>query len=130
MKYLGNFILGFNQLERRTVTPAAGFYSNGTLFRGDADDPDVIADASGVDATTLGVLMVQPDGVNIIAGDSIDLVCGTIRIDYDAYEVARKEEIEEKGSSTMADLSSLVDPAENHSITGSGCVVQLVKVVR
>ena len=78
MRYLGNFILGYNNIERRTIDPAAGFYSNGTLFKGTPAAPVVITNASQIDATTLGVLMIQPDGVDIIAGDKIDIVLAVI----------------------------------------------------
>ena len=131
MRYLGSPMLGQNILERRTIDPSPGKYSNFTIFRGTATTPTVVTNSSQLDNTILGILAVQPAGVEIIAGDRIDLTCGTIRIDITAYEAARLYEIEQNGTSTMADLSALLnDPQRNDSITGSGCVLQLVQVVR
>jgi hypothetical protein len=131
MRYLGNPILGYNMLERRTIAPAPGFYPNAALFRRVGTADQLITTAAQIDNTATGVLLVQPEGVEIVAGDRIDLTCGTIRIDIAAYEAARLDEIELKGSSKMADLSALlVEPLENKSITGHGCVIQLVHVVR
>lgn len=130
-KYLGNFILGFNQLERRTVSPPASNYSNGSLFKGTTATPTLVATAADIDNTLLGILLVEPAGVTIVNGDSIDLTCGTIRLDIQAYESARLDEIDKKGSSTMCDLSSLlIDPVRNDAISGNGCILELVQVVR
>ena len=142
MRFLGNFLLNSNTKERQTIAPAPGFYPNGTLFKRvsttDSSSPpvttitdEVITTASEIDENTLGILMVQPEGVDIVSGDRIDLTAGTIRIDIVAYESARLDEIEKKGSSKMADLSTLlVPPKKNQSITANGCTIQLVHVVR
>ena len=131
VKYLGSPSLGFNQLQRRTIEPSVGKYSNWTIFKGTPDAPEVVLDASGIDNTVLGWVAIQPEGIELVAGDRIDLVCGTIRIDIEAYEQHRLDDIEKNGTSTMADFSALlVDPKSNDSITGSGCVVELVHVNR
>jgi hypothetical protein len=126
-KFMGNFILGFNQLERRTITPPAGKYSNGSIFKGSKDSPELVTTSANIDNTTLGVLLVQPEGVEIIEGDSIDLTCGTVRIDVASYEQTRIDEVAVNSSSTMANLSSV---AGNDAITGNGCVIELVQVIR
>ena len=142
VKYLGSPSLGFNPLQRRTIEPAPGKYSNWTIFKRvltttggstpvTTETHEVVTDATEIGIDTVGVLMVQPEGVDIVAGDSIDLVAGTIRIDLTAYEAARLDEIKKLGTTTMCDLSTLLtDPVRNQSITGSGCILQLVQVVR
>ena len=139
MQFLGNFLLGYEMEQRQTITPPAGFYPNGTLFKRVTTTTagvtttitSIIATAADIDENTCGILMVQPQGVDLVAGDMIDLVCGTIRIDVTAYEAARLDEIKVKGSSKMADLSTLlIEPKKNISITADGCTIQLVVVVR
>ena len=140
MNFLGNFKLNIST-ERRSIDVATGFYPNGTLFKEVSTTDSItgvttitfepIATAADIDNTCVGILMVQPEGVNLVKGDQIDLTVGTIRIDITAYEAARLDEIKIKGSSKMTNMSALlVEPKQNHSITANGCVVQLVQVVR
>lgn len=136
MKFEGSFILGYNQLGRRTVTPDAGHYSNGTMFLPNGDSaivavvPGLLEITGSSTGGVLGILLCQPEGVDIVAGDSIDLTCGTIRIDVTAYESARLDEISRNGSSTMCDLSAVLNSQQNKSITGRGCILELVQVAR
>ena len=128
----GSSLLTFNLYERRTINiNDSGFYSDETIFKGTKEEPEIVTGADDIDETIIGILKIQPEGVNLTNGDKIDIVCGNIRIDIYAYEKNRLNEINIKGSSTRADLSSLLNnDLANDAITGNGCVLQLVKVVR
>jgi hypothetical protein len=136
MEFFGSFKKGYEPNRGTTIDIPAGKYSNGTFFKLKSDGatppkfaPAVITIASDIDSETLGILMIAPEGVKYVAGDRADLTTGNIRIDIEAYEKTRLQEIEEKGSSTMADFSALlIPPLRHHSITGKGCMIQLEQV--
>jgi len=138
MMFAGNWNLGFQQLERRTIKIPAGIYSNGTLFRGTPDNPTVIANYSQIDDTFLGQLFIDNTAMDgkpyeFVTGDKIDIVWKN-RIDTNLYEKARLDEIETKGSSTMCNLSALFAdpdaPLDNETFTGNGAFLELINVVR
>jgi len=127
--YKGNFILGFNHWERSTITinaalAALGKLDYGTLINYNGTTYSVVRDTSDIGLDTVGIVLVQPEGIEVANGEQLDVVCGTVRIDTAAYEAVRLANT----NSTLANLSDMVN--ENASITGNGCIIQLVKVVR
>lgn len=126
MQFLGNFCLGFNQTQRQTInitSDIAKKLSNGTMIKGIPEEPEICENFEDIDNTLLGMIMIQPQGTTLTNGQKIDLVCGTIRIDVKAYENERINEI----GSTKCNLSTI---NSNVAITGNGCMLEIVQVVR
>jgi len=126
MQFLGNFSLGFNQTQRQTIditSAIAKKISNGTLIKGTPSAPAICETFADIDETLLGMVMIQPQGTTLTNGQKIDIVCGTIRIDVKAYENERNEETD----STKCDLSTI---KTNVALTGTGCMLELVQVLR
>lgn len=126
MKFSGSIFLNYNAKERQTITITsglAGLVSDGTIIKGTPAAPTICSTFSDLDDTVLGVVKVDPDGVQLTTGEKFDLSCGTIRIDVQSYELSRLNET----SSTKCNLSTVTD---NVVFTGSGCVLELVNVCK
>jgi len=131
MTFNGSFCLGYNNREpRRTITVTSalvtatnGFLSNGTIIKGTPALPVRCAALADIDNTYLGVVMVRPEGIKIVAGDKLDIVSGEYKLDFYAYEQERLNE----ANSTKANLSTVTD---NVSIAGNAANLRLVKVLR